>query len=82
MRHTILKHDEGYALLVEEGCPVETFVLHGQMGVTASRTTHNGTSSSFLLIGQENGNLRHILWVTIAGTGTLRPQIHLIALLG
>ena len=77
MRHTIFQYDESNALTIEEGSPVEAFMLHGQMLIPPTGTAHDSAPCGTLLVGQKYGNLRHIVRIAIAGTWPIRPQIHL-----
>ena len=75
--HAVFQNNESNALLVEERCPVVTFMLHGQMTVATSRTTHDGTSCSLFGLGQIDPHLCHIRGVVITGLRPFRPEVHL-----
>ena len=65
VRHTVLQHDEGNALIIEECGPLMALVIHRQMGIAAARAAHDGTPRRLLGIRQIDGQLCPVLFVAV-----------------
>ena len=68
--HAVLEDDEGDALVIEERGPLMTLVVHGEVGIAATRAAHHSAPCSLLLGGQINGEFR---FVSIVEAGYSRP---------
>ena len=70
MRHAVFEDDEGDALVIEERGPLMTLVIHGEMGIAATRAAHYSAPCSLLLGRQIDGDFR---FVGIVGAGHSCP---------